>query len=726
MKRITVIAALLVAFLLPAFAHAQTVRTIRPSWLPPDYLGTGSEYGGTNYDPAVAPPATSGSKSPRTLADDVDAGINFGATNNPITACSGLDIRDAIKGMFNMDSLVADVKNYLTSYLAKQALSMVYANPAIAGVLDGLKAFGNARFQLAQTSCEAIEGEISEQSRFLRQQAFEECKKKNGDDGAALYKCTTETGSYAAGLNEYVNDKATMANNQVNTWLSQVNVGGTDYKSAMCKQLSANSPAACQKADGPLAGMSQPVLDQAGNIAAINPPVLSAKDIYNNGYNNALGASLVYMGMLLTTLDIYGADEAALAADLDKIANKRKAAYATAMKAAGNRMLVSAVRDIFDRGKSETAFVGAARENTVRYAADIENRYSQYGATAREYKPGEISGVHGNGGQNPSYHYSGQAIDFNCNTGSADGNRSCEQDICRDARDQPGVVEANFEAAGQHGSTGDHCHVAFGSATEGPSTYAQMTGQVAIAAAIVDMLTPTAALDEIAKATTPDARFAALEKLYKPVPLVTEDACYYDLDLDKEDLEDISDITNIFAATTEANQKVAKQRNERNGPPTQQEQQQEGAFVDSINAQVQELKLTSGRLALCIVISFVDRRDILNLQYRRDGKAFMTSLAEEAAFGATDKILSAMMLLVDQGIMLAQNSDAPPKMGAALKITRDGLVTSQNANRNDMENRREWSKRKQMLDQNMNDSAARNANSRAAQGRNLGRNLGPQ
>jgi len=717
MKRITIIAALLVAALAPAVSHAQALPPqpgpYRDGYVAdrPIQRASSAILGGLDYMPSYVPSSNSSARSGRTLADDLDAGVDFSASNNPILACSGLDIRDSIKGMFDMSSLADDVKNYLTSLMAKQALSLVYANPAIAGVLDGLKAFGNARFQLAQQSCEAIEGEISAQSRFLRQQALDKCIK----DGGSVYECSVETGNYANALNEFVNSAEAKLNNSIYSFTSRINILEPDTKAAMCAQLSRHEPAACAKAQQVNAAIAEPVLDKAGNVRGTNPPVVSARRLNDSNYRNSLGSAAVYTGVMMSVAEVFGGDMFAADAALAQIAEKRKRAYAEAMSRRGGKLMAEDVTAIFDRSGGERAFVGSAREMTVRMAGDLESRYPHLQAS--EY---EDINDHGPGN---SYHYVGQAIDFNCNS-HPDGERACLDAVYADLnarRGELGIVELIWQAPGHY----DHLHVAFGSPNQGPGTRSGMTaGILEDATVIVEEL--AAGIEQVAATATPEARITALEQALKKVPLVTEDACYYELDTKKETgLEDISDVTLIFSANTVANQLVEKSRNRPSEEGEPGAGGSGGGIMGSLTAQVQEMNLTGGRLSLCYFISEIDRLSIMKMQYlnNSDGLAFLKSLAEDTAAQATQTIYDGLINQVNLARIMASNNEAPPAMDTILLVGRETLETQRDSIKANAQSRAAMSGRLRTIDDYL---AARNRETRArtaTQGGRLGKNL---
>jgi hypothetical protein len=652
MKRITFIGALIAAALLPVLADAQVnSRTIS------------SGYMGSNADAPVRGLYRPGAGE-RVLADDVDAGVDFGASNNPILACSGLDIRDSISGMFDMSSLADDVKNYLTSLMAKQALSLVYSNPAIAGVLDGLKAFGNARFQLAQQSCEAIEGEISAQSRYLRQQALEKCIK----DGGSVYECSVETGNYATALNAFVNSAEAKINNSIYSFTSRINILEPNYKAEMCRQLGRNKPEACAEAQMTDLVIPKTVIDKRGNPAATNNARVTAKNVRDGAFDDAAGANAVYLGALLSVADVFDGDIFQADAAIAQIARERKQAYQAAISANNGLMKPEAVRNIFERTRGERNFIGSAREMTIRVGADLEARFPHL--IASQDGVDEPIGDHGPG---YSYHYSGQAIDFNCNS-HPDGEGACLDRVFAyldQRRSELSIRELIWREPGHM----THLHVAFGGPGQGPATRDNLGSALYDAAGIVAGLSEAISAAGAAEVTTREARMNILREALKPVPLIIEDACFYDLDGDElNGLEDISDISKTFAMTNRANLMASKKRDEDDAG---------GAvaaalgIVNSLTAQYQSLKLTAGRLTLCYTISYVDRLSLMATQSKNDAQAlaFIRDISDAVATEATITFYNALIYQTQQSKVLAIRSDAPPAMSEAFDMSIESLKT---------------------------------------------------
>lgn len=660
MKRITTIGALMaimLAALLPDLAQAQNFRTLNSRG-----------WGGSPYEPGYSS-FGSGGRVGDTLADDISADVHVDVSNNPILACSGLDIRDSIKAMLDLDSLSADLKNYLKSLLAKEALALAYSSPAIAGVLDGLKAFGNARFQLAQNSCEAIEGEISAQSRYLRQQAFEECLRKNEGAENALLTCSTETGSYAAGLEEFLNSGEAAARGNVSNWISRLNVGGVDSVSGICEGLGANKPSACTgsgaaQAAQVNAGISQIVTDEKGNIKAIVGPAVSPNAMVDNAIRNAAGAGGTHvLAMLAVTRMTNGSiDEAGSL--VDQIANKRIEAYASAMEP-NNVLTEEAANAIFNRNTAENIFVGAAREMTVNVAADIEQRHP--GVIAGEFRDGDIDP---NAHTGKSYHYRGQAIDFNCNS-APNGERACLTAVYNDLnanRTSLGIVELDIEEAGEGASTGLHLHVAFG----GSSSTIGGAGPFANGAVAEEI---SEALSKISSDATEAQKLSALEVALAKVPLIPEDACYYELDGKKENgLEDISDPSKIFSANTVANA-LARQAAEAQKKSGEKTKKAAKSIQNSVTAQVQQLNLTGGRLALCLFISNVPRDDEMLMQFTnsRIRGDYLREQANKVATWASLTIYDGLIQQVQQAQQASNTDEAPPSIDRQFIISLEML-----------------------------------------------------
>lgn len=102
---------------------------------------------------------------------NVNAGIDVGG----VLGCSGIDLRSMIQNTFEIGDLAGEFKDYLKNTLATEALSLLYSQPGVSQVLDGLKAVGHARASILQERCNANEILADVTNQRLRSEAQELC-----------------------------------------------------------------------------------------------------------------------------------------------------------------------------------------------------------------------------------------------------------------------------------------------------------------------------------------------------------------------------------------------------------------------------------------------------------------------------------------------------------------------------------------------------------------------
>jgi hypothetical protein len=146
---------------------------------------------GYNFGGVTDCTKTGSSASDGTLID-----ANLGLTTDgfdatEILGCDGLDVGAlvgkglGIGGGVDVGNLTQEFGNYLKSTLAQEALTMIYSDPAIAGIQDNLKAVGNMRAQLLQARCNATEiRSKAAKNKRLHSEAQEKCLKEKKGTGS--------------------------------------------------------------------------------------------------------------------------------------------------------------------------------------------------------------------------------------------------------------------------------------------------------------------------------------------------------------------------------------------------------------------------------------------------------------------------------------------------------------------------------------------------------------
>lgn len=748
MKRITIILAL-VAAMLPVLAHAQSDgRTVTRVDVG---AGNSSQFGGVggNYDINIPISGLRGNN----LSDDVSAGVDFEVDNNPILACSGMDLRDSIKGMFDMSSLADDVKNYLLSLMAKQALSFVYSNPAIAGVLDGLKAFGNARFELAQSSCEAIEGEVSAESRRLRQEAYNTCMEKENNN----YKCATETGSYAQGLNTFVNKQETKINNSIHNWTSRINYAGKDFNTRACENLNGycNNPSG--RAQAEQINTATPGVEATpGGAPKITPPALSPAEVQDEANKNARHATAALYGITRVVVSrLYNGDIDAFVKDYRELQKLRGNEISKDIVSSGGAYTARAGRKYLDREGIENKFVLARSKATFETAGNLQN--SMQNDPNQDYSSFEVSehlemedgvGTHSAN----SCHYDGSCFDVNCN-GYSGGEEACVREA---GRRLPAGCRMNWESRPQGaGYTGTHGHVncgGLGSGLGGDSTDGPFAGAIAVIREFnsrIDTLVSSSPKSGAtgAKSSAFDAgkkRFEDLRDLLKDFPISDKEACYYDLDrkgkkgesADKRDLEDIRNVTEIFSLTTLTNELAAKMKGEKKakkkdgsagGESEEPTAENAVTLANSLPAKIQQMNVTIGRLALCYTVTKINILNMAKTQYLKDSDAFdyiegiAQAVAGQAALGVYRGLLYQLQL---SAITAANDPEASPTIKDAFTIAISMIENMIAGIKGTIEGDEEISARLRSLDTYLRNNAAINAAAAAQRERGNSFNAG--
>ena len=124
---------------------------------------------------------------------NADVGIDAGG----VLGCSGLDLSSMIKNTFEVGDLAGEFQDYLKNTLATEALSLLYSQPGVSQVLDGMKAVGHARASILQERCNANEIYADVTNQRLKNEAQTLCLDENKDKGKAF--CQGKK------LNDYVN-----------------------------------------------------------------------------------------------------------------------------------------------------------------------------------------------------------------------------------------------------------------------------------------------------------------------------------------------------------------------------------------------------------------------------------------------------------------------------------------------------------------------------------------
>ena len=109
----------------------------------------------------------------------LEVGSSFDAGG--ILGCAGLDIKGMLDNTFNVGNLGDEFKNYLQNTIATEALSLLYSQPGVSQVLDGMKAIGHARVSIQQEQCNAQEIYADATNRRITSEAHQLCLQENGN-----------------------------------------------------------------------------------------------------------------------------------------------------------------------------------------------------------------------------------------------------------------------------------------------------------------------------------------------------------------------------------------------------------------------------------------------------------------------------------------------------------------------------------------------------------------
>lgn len=122
--------------------------------------------------------------------------VNSGFDAGGILGCSGLDLGAQLQNTFNVGNLGDEFKNYLQNTIATEALSLLYSQPGVSQVLDGMKAIGHARVSIQQERCNANEILADVTNKRLKDEGHARCIQERTED-----ECT---GSVLAGYVEEI------------------------------------------------------------------------------------------------------------------------------------------------------------------------------------------------------------------------------------------------------------------------------------------------------------------------------------------------------------------------------------------------------------------------------------------------------------------------------------------------------------------------------------------
>ena len=134
-------------------------------------------YGGGIHIPGA--PDAGGGAVRRDIVN-VNSGIDVGG----VLGCSGIDLKGMIKNTFEVGDLAGEFKDYLKNTLATEALSLLYSQPGVSQVLDGMKAIGHARASILQERCNANEILADVTNQRLKSEAQALCLKENDNSVA--------------------------------------------------------------------------------------------------------------------------------------------------------------------------------------------------------------------------------------------------------------------------------------------------------------------------------------------------------------------------------------------------------------------------------------------------------------------------------------------------------------------------------------------------------------
>ena len=161
-------------------------------------------YGGGVNIPGAA---DVGSGVERSDIIDVNAGIDVGG----VLGCSGIDLRSMIQNTFEVGNIGDEFKDYLKNTLATEALSLLYSQPGVSQVLDGMKAIGHARASILQERCNANEIMADVTNQRLRSEAYSACIQEKsptecqGEDGLREYlERVSQSNRWSGDLHQHI------------------------------------------------------------------------------------------------------------------------------------------------------------------------------------------------------------------------------------------------------------------------------------------------------------------------------------------------------------------------------------------------------------------------------------------------------------------------------------------------------------------------------------------
>ena len=112
-------------------------------------------------------------------SDIVD--INVGIDAGGVLGCSGLDLKGMIQSTLNVGDIAGEFQTYLQNKVATEALTLIYSQPGVSQVLDGLKAVGHARASIMQEKCNANAIMADVTNKRLQGEAQDLCLKDKGN-----------------------------------------------------------------------------------------------------------------------------------------------------------------------------------------------------------------------------------------------------------------------------------------------------------------------------------------------------------------------------------------------------------------------------------------------------------------------------------------------------------------------------------------------------------------
>ncbi|PIZ29796.1 MAG: hypothetical protein COY40_06120 [Alphaproteobacteria bacterium CG_4_10_14_0_8_um_filter_53_9] len=158
---------------------------------------TGSYSGGSNYQYSL-PGYTGlggGGTTPLFEANvSGDGGFDLG--------CGGIGLFDFVKATFNVGEIMEQFKASMQTMVAKFILTQLMSIPQIAALFDTLNAFGNARFDLFQQSCDI--GEIKQEAKNL---CKDRCLAKPGMGPTQCESQCNNGGGMLASVSKELKDK---------------------------------------------------------------------------------------------------------------------------------------------------------------------------------------------------------------------------------------------------------------------------------------------------------------------------------------------------------------------------------------------------------------------------------------------------------------------------------------------------------------------------------------